>query len=112
MADAPSRTDRCLLLYFVLPVEFCAAVALMVDWDLIWGVVLDVKWWATTLQFIGALVTALGLLWAYLRATRFREHRWPRIRRWLWRIFGIREGAAVGTVWRLPSGLQLRGNQP
>ena len=47
--------------------------------DLVWGVVLDVKWWATTLQFIGALIASGGLLLAYARAARFREEKWPRI---------------------------------
>lgn len=72
LADAPSRTDRSLLLYFVLPVEFCAAVAVLlhwVDWESVWRAT-DLAWWATTLQFVGALIASGGLLYAYRRASR------------------------------------------
>jgi hypothetical protein len=41
---------------------------------------MDVEWWATTLQFVGAVVASLGLLWAWVRAARFREEKLPRIR--------------------------------
>lgn len=46
------------------------------------------SWWATTLQFVGALVTFLGLLWAYVRARtglglwEMLDGGWSRAIRW------------------------------
>jgi hypothetical protein len=54
-----------------------------------------VQWWSTTLQFVGAVVTAGGLAWAWLRASRFRERTWPRIVDALRRIYYKVRGAPV-----------------
>ena len=51
------REDRQLFVGALLVIEFCIALAQLLrqaDWELIWEV-FDVKWWATTLQFVGAL---------------------------------------------------------
>ena len=91
----------------MLPVEFCAAVALLLDWELIWEVVLDWKFWAITLQFVGALIASGGLACAYLRATRFRERTWPGIKDQLRRIrYKLRGGGPVITGTSSPT-LQL-----
>ena len=69
-----------MLLYFVLSVEFCAAVALLLlplEWEGVWKA-MDRMWWSVTLQTLGALISG-GLLWAFARAARFREEKWPRI---------------------------------
>lgn len=62
-----------ILLGVALVTQACVAVVVL-------GLNLDLKWWSTTLQFGGALLASVGLLWSYLRATRFRELEWPKIR--------------------------------
>lgn len=63
--DRPSKADRSLLLYIVLPGEFCAAITGLlhwVNWASVWAA-MDLRWWATTLQFVGALIAAvLGVI--------------------------------------------------
>jgi hypothetical protein len=77
-----------------------------------------VQWWSATLQFVGALVTAGGLAWAYFRATRFRERSWPRIEELLRRIYYRLRGTPViagsGNMTLQPMGaaLGLRGLAP
>lgn len=47
-----------------------------------------IGWWANTVQLVGTVVTGFGLLYAYMRATRFWSVHRPRITRFwarLWR---------------------------
>ncbi|MUM16359.1 hypothetical protein FZI91_03115 [Mycobacterium sp. CBMA271] len=37
-------------------------------------------WWATTFQLVGTAIAVGGLLWAYARATRFWDEKWPHFR--------------------------------
>jgi hypothetical protein len=55
----------------------------------------DVKWWATTLQLVGVIVAIGGLLYAYLRATQFWDRRFPPIKAWWWRLWGVRKDVTV-----------------
>jgi hypothetical protein len=59
------------------------------------------QWWATTLQFVGALVAAGGLAWAYWRASRFAETKLPRIRDSIRKILyalGLKRPVITGTM--------------
>ena len=47
-----------------------------------------IKWWATTVQFFGALVAGFGLLYAWVRAAGFWGRHWPRIKMWWARLRG------------------------
>jgi hypothetical protein len=58
-------------------------------------------WWATTLQFVGTVIAAGGLLWAYARATRLRDEKWPRFRDRLlklWYALGRKRSEITGTI--------------
>jgi hypothetical protein len=60
MGDPPSKADR-RVLHHVLQAEFCAALVMLTHVSL---ATKDAQWWATTLQFVGAVVTFAGLFWA------------------------------------------------
>lgn len=67
--DGWHREDRRLFAGALNGIVFFLALAIVlrrVDWEFI----REVKVWATTLQFVGALVASGGLLYAYRRATR------------------------------------------
>ena len=67
--DGWRREDRRLFAGALNGIVFFLALAIVlrrVDWEFI----REVKVWATTLQFVGALVASGGLLYAYCRATR------------------------------------------
>lgn len=72
-----------------------------------------VSCWATSLQFSGAIVAVGGLMWAYARATRFRDEKWPQIREVLLTIaFGLgrKPSESTGTMntTLTPMGVNLR----
>lgn len=75
--------------------------------------------WATSLQFSGAVVAVVGLMWAYARATRFWDEKWPQIRERLLTIaFGSGRkrpestGAMNTTLKPVGTNLRLRGFTP
>jgi hypothetical protein len=74
----PRRADWRLFVGVVCGIAFCLAAAVLLR-QLPWATY-GVKWWANTVQLIGALVTGFGLLYAWARATRFWGRSWPRIR--------------------------------
>jgi hypothetical protein len=95
VGDPPSKADR-RLLHHVLQTEFVAALVIVsqVDWA-----AKDAQWLATTLQFVGAMITFGGLLWAYIRARsglglwELLDRAYARVEKWVRRF--LRKGRDV-----------------
>lgn len=103
------RADVRLLIGALFAIAMCISVGLLLrqlPWATYWGT----KWWSTTMQLVGTLVTGFGLLYAWARATRFWSRTWPRIERLLARLFEWPQhqvvrpgGAAMGLFGWEPS---------
>jgi hypothetical protein len=110
MGDPPSKADR-RVLHHVLQAEFCAALVMLTHVSL---ATKDAQWWATTLQFVGAVVTFAGLFWAYFRARyglglwELLDRGYARVERWVRRLLG--KGRPI--VVRVPMGALKMGGFP
>ena len=96
-----------MLLYFVLSVEFCAAVALPAASARMGGRLArpwtGCRWSVQHSQTLGRIWhRSGGLLWAYARAARFREEKWPRILDQVRKLsYALRGGGPVITgTWK------------
>lgn len=91
------RLDR-RLLHHVLQVEFFVGLIIVAQID--WAGK-TAAWWATSFQFVGAVVTFGGLLWAYIRARtglglwELFDRVWARTGRWLNRLLRRRRNVMI-----------------
>lgn len=80
------RNDRRLMIGGLCGIGFALSTAVLLR-QVPWAH-FGIKWWATSTQLLGTLITGFGLLYAWLRATRFWDRVWPQIQRVLAWLFG------------------------
>jgi len=81
------RDDRRLVIGALCGIALCLGAAMLLR-QVPWAS-FGIKWWATSMQLVGTLVTGFGLLYAWVRATGVWSRHWPRIKMWLaWWLFG------------------------